>query len=230
MKRILFLFLFSCFLSACSSSESINVSQVEHYSGGQRIGDSVSFFWYTERDSTPYVASDEVNSGHDGQYQTSYRWRQGKLQEIMRKGVQRGAQGQLVPFSTQLRFSQNGDAVFQRYRRDGQVLPIQQEQILHYEDQASKIATLTKQQRRTGIRLIQGVWNGKHFDSCQNTKYSAIEFNQTLPSFVIRRLSSLDNYLAVLGRVKGSTLYIDELLVLANDDHGCVTAPDLHEE
>ncbi len=228
MKHIFPLVTFSCLLAACSSSPIIDTTTTKHYSGGQRAGDSVSFFWYTEQNSNPDVASDAVFSGNDGEYKTSYYWSQGKLQEIIRKGEQRNQLDQLVPFSVQLRFSQSGEAVYQLYRIDGRVLPILQEQIQHYEDQAENIvhATKSKGSQTSWTHLIQGYWDGKTFESCDNKEYSAIEFNQTLPIFVINRLASLDNYLAVVGSVKGETLQVDELLILGGDGHECMEPAD----
>lgn len=232
MKYIFSLLILSSLISACSSSSIIDTPTTKNFSGGQRAGDSVSFFWYTEQDSIPYVASDAVFSGKDGEYKTSYYWSQGNLQEIIRRGEQLNQQGQLVPFSVQLRFSQNGDAVYQLYRIDGKVLPILQAQIQHYEDQAANIVNMTKGKgsQASWTRLIQGYWDGETFASCDNKEYSAIEFNQTLPTFVINRLASLDNYLAVLGSVKGGTLDVDELLVLANDSHECLEPADFRKK
>lgn len=228
MKHILSLLTVSCLLAACSSSSVIDTTTTKNFSSGQRAGDSVSFFWLTEKDSVPDVASDAVFSGKDGDYKTSYYWSQGSLQEIIRQGEQLNQQGHLVSFSVQLRFSQSGDAVYQLYRLDGKVFPILQEQIQHYEDQAANIVNMTKGRgsQTSWTRLVQGYWDGETFASCDNQEYSAIEFNQTLPTFVINRLAALDNYLAVLGSVKGDTLYVDELLVLADDSHECLKPAD----
>ncbi|MCE0493817.1 DUF1481 domain-containing protein [Vibrio salinus] len=231
MKHLLFFLTIFCLLTACSSSPILDTT-IKHYSGGQRAGNSVSFFWYTEKSDLPETASDAVFSGNDGEYRTSYYWSQGKLQEIVRKGEKLNQQGQLVPFSLQLRFTQTGEAVYQLYRIDGSVLPVHEEQIHHYQEQAADIIKITKG-RGASIhrpRLIQGYWDGETFESCNGKEYSSIEFNQTLPSFVVNRLSSLNNYLAVSGSIKGSTLQVDKLLVLTDDDHDCMKPVDLRKE
>ncbi|RQW61695.1 DUF1481 domain-containing protein [Vibrio viridaestus] len=230
MKQFIPSLILAFVLTACSSTNtSLDTAQIDRFSGGQRAGDSISLFWYTEKNSTAFQAADTVFSGEDGSYRSTYYWSQGKLQEILRYGEQRNTAGELVPFSVQIRFSQDGEAVFQRYRIDKKVLPLQAKQLDHYQQQAFDIAKMTREQNNKGKQLFQGIWNGETFESCKNREFTSIEFNQTLPSFVIQRLSSLNNYLAVLGRAKGSTLYIDELLIIDSDEHGCVVEPDLKQ-
>ncbi len=44
------------------------------------------------------------------------------------------------------------------------------------------------------------------------------------------RLSSLDNYVGFLGKIRNNTVFIDELLFLADDNHDCIERPELITE
>ncbi|MDK9759153.1 DUF1481 domain-containing protein, partial [Vibrio sp. D173a] len=79
---------------------------------------------------------------------------------------------------------------------------------------------------------LQGYWNGSTFESCNGDEFDEFEFNQTLPSFVINRLATVDSYAAILGNVslgKGS-VSVEELLMLAEDSHECIARPALLKE
>ncbi|MCE7630047.1 DUF1481 domain-containing protein, partial [Vibrio fluvialis] len=53
---------------------------------------------------------------------------------------------------------------------------------------------------------------------------------QTLPNFVVNRLSSLDSYVAFLGKIRNDKVYVEELLMLADDNHDCISRPNLISE
>jgi hypothetical protein len=228
MKKLFLISILSSFLLACSSNDSLSISQISEYTGGQRTTDTTSFFWYDENLSQPSRAADYVNSRTQEWYKSNYVWSDNQLREIVREGDQL-YDGELVPFRTQIRFDQDEGAVYQQYRVNGKVLPLSTEQIERYKAQAMAIATTTKKQYQQGIKLIQGFWNGKDFETCSGEAFSKIEFNQTLPSFVLDRLSDLDNYVAFLGGDHSNKIYIQELLILADDNHECIERPKLIE-
>jgi hypothetical protein len=231
MKKSFFLTLLlsSGLLFGCSSTQPLSTVDFEQYSGGERVGDVISLFWYTESQDLPHSASDFVQSDWDGWYQTSYRWQGKVLREIVREGTQRSGKG-LVPFHTHLRFGKNGEAVYQQYRVDGKVFPLTADALEHYKNQAIAIIGTVKKQDKQGTELIQGVWNGQQFETCSGHDYAKVEFNQTLPGFVIHRLASLDNYIAFLGYIRNNRVYVQEILILADDDHDCIDRPQLIEE
>lgn len=210
-------------LIGCSSSDGLEW-QLRTYTGGSRMGDSTSFFWYTENFSLPYEGADYVTSTNDRWYQTHYRWLDSKVSEIVREG-DIVVEDDLVPFSLHLRFNPEGEAVYQQYRVDRKIRPLQDNVLQGYLKQAEAIAEATKNQK--ALSLIQGYWDGEQFETCAGEDYAKLEFNKTLPSFVIDRLSSFDNYLAFLGTIKHGEVYIEELLMLADDNHDCIDQPSL---
>ncbi|SMS01496.1 hypothetical protein VIM7927_02792 [Vibrio mangrovi] len=217
----------------CSASQQLTTTLLEEYSGGERMGDAISLFWYTEESNHPYSASDYIQSRSDGWYQTSYRWENNVLKELVREGEQMsdtGEEQEMVPFRVHLRFDKNGEAVYQQYRVNDKVFPLSTETLKHYQSQAEAIVETVKKQDKQDQELIQGVWDGETFETCSGQEYEKVEFNKTLPSFVIQRLSSLDNYMAFLGNIRNDRIYIQEILMLADDGHDCISRPELIEE
>lgn len=116
--------LFSILILGCSSSQPTDVSdRYKSFTGGQSVGNSTSFYWYTEQLSLPYSAADFVTSGEYGWYKSDYRWREGVVREIIREGEQRESSKGLVSYKVHLRFNNSGEAVYQQYRLDGKSAP-----------------------------------------------------------------------------------------------------------
>lgn len=198
--------------------------------GGQSAGDATSFYWYTERLDLPYSASDYVASGDYGWYQSDYRWRNSIIREIVREGVQRQASEEKLPYLIHLRFDNNGEAVYQQYRLDGKVLPLTSDQIQILLNEAESIQAVAKTQSRTGSELIQGYWDGKIFSRCDGNTFENVEFNQTLPTFVINRLASLDSYAAFVGVTPINKIVVNNLLMLEDESFDCIERPILIED
>lgn len=229
MKKILSLCCVTLFLTACSGTNvRLLDTQTHSYSGGQRLGNTVSYFWYTENNSNPVEASDHVVSDKDGWYESNYRWGDAGIRDVRRDG-QMMKDGQRVPFSVHIRYNSDGEAVYQLYQVNGKVFPLSDVALTEYLQHGQEIATFTKQQDKQGLSLIQGFWDGERFETCDGNEYSSVEFAQTLPNFVVDRLSSIDNYLVLLGRIKNGRVYMSELLVLDDDGHECVEKPSLAE-
>ncbi|MGF1698420.1 DUF1481 domain-containing protein [Vibrio lamellibrachiae] len=230
MKKLLLSSLICSALIGCSSSvPTPNLDQFSHYSGGQSMGDATTFYWYTERLSQSYTAGDYVFAGDYGWYKTDYRWSDGEVRELIREGEQIRQDVGLVPYRIHVRFNVKGEAVYQQYRIDDKVLPINEEQLQRYQNEAKTVADVTKEFGREGIDLIQGYWDGSTFESCNGQTYDGIEFNHSLPSFVVNRLASLDSYVAVLGKTRSNKVIIEELLMLDTDSHDCIERPNLIE-
>ncbi|MGR5165321.1 DUF1481 domain-containing protein [Vibrio owensii] len=224
------LLLSSLALVGCSSVETPNLDQFTHFSGGKIMGDATSLYWMTERLTRVSTAADYVAMGDYGSYQSDYRWDDGELRELIRKGEQLDAKQGLVPFQIHIRFNKDGDAIYQQYRVNGKVLPLQRDQLERYKQEANDVVTSIKKQSRDGQSLIQGYWDGETFETCKGREFATLEFNQTLPKFVIDRLASVDSYIAFIGKESRNTATVDELLMLNDDDFDCVPRPKLISE
>ncbi len=62
------------------------------------MGDATSLYWMTERLTRVSTAADYVAMGDSGSYQSDYRWDDGELRELIRKGEQLDTKQGLVPF------------------------------------------------------------------------------------------------------------------------------------
>ncbi|GEM77249.1 DUF1481 domain-containing protein [Vibrio sagamiensis] len=226
-KYLLFSLLSSFILAGCSSVKAPNLEQFTHSSGGEVAGDATSLYWMTERLKRITMVSDSVNMGDFGSYQSDYRWSDGELRELIRKGEQLNAKHGLVPFQIHIRFNKDGDAIYQQYRMDGKVLPLQRDQLEHYKKKANDVVELVQKQSRDDQSLIQGYWDGVMFKTCGGRELATLEFKQNLPKFVMDRLASVDSYIAFIGKESRNTATVDELLILNDNDFDCVPRPKL---
>lgn len=194
------------------------------------MGDATSFYWVTNKLTQPNTSADYVTVGDYGWYQTDYAWSEGVLREFIREGEQRNSSNELVPYRVHVRFNKSGEAVYQQYRIDSKILPIQAKQLENYQKEAKSVLETTMKQNDEGLRLVQGYWDGSSFKTCAGGEFDRIEFNQTLPSFVIDRLASVESYAAFLGSDSLGKMSVEELLMLAEDSHDCVVRPSLLKE
>ncbi|OEF87199.1 DUF1481 domain-containing protein [Vibrio splendidus] len=230
-KAFLLVSLLSTFLIGCSStSPRKNLEQFETHTGGQVMGDATSFYWVTNKLTQPHTSADYVTVGDYGWYQTDYAWSEGVLREFIREGEQRNSSNELVPYRVHVRFNKSGEAVYQQYRIDSKILPIQAKQLENYQKEAKSVLETTMKQNDEGLRLVQGYWDGSFFKTCAGGEFDRIEFNQALPSFVIDRLASVESYAAFLGSDSLGKMSVEELLMLAEDNHDCVVRPSLLKE
>lgn len=234
MKRILSTLLLSTFLFGCSSnpSDEQRIKSVT-LTGGQIQGDATSYYWYTRRLQQPIVASDYVTMGDYGWYKTTYRWEKETLVEAVREGEMLDSESELIPYSMHIRYNGNGEAVYQRYDKDGRILPLMPAQLIQFQDQSKYLVTKVEALNKDDIKLFQGEWDGETFYSCDGKQYDQLEFNQILPSFVVARLSGLDSFISFLGqetRRDKNELKMSELLLLTDDSYSCVERPELIED
>ncbi len=232
MKKNLFisLLLSSLSLVGCSSVENSNLEQATNFTSGKTEGDASSLYWMTERLSRVSTAADYVIAGDYGWYQSEYRWDEGVLRELTRKGDQIDSKQSMVPFQIHIRFNKDGEAVYQQYRVNRKVLPLQREQLERLKAEANNVVVSTKERSRNGQTLLQGYWDGESLETCDGKKFATLEFNQTLPQFVIDRLASVDNYIAFIGKVSRNKATVDELLLLKDDDFDCIQRSKLITE
>lgn len=230
MKTLLLSSLALSILAGCSSGVSQpDLDQFREYTGGRVMGDTTSLYWYTEKLISPYTAADYVYAGDYGWFKTDYRWAGGELRELVRQGEQVQEDQERVPYTIHVRFNKDGEAIYQQYKINGKVLPLKNDKLSWLKQEAANIPKVTKAQSKEGASLIQGYWDGSEFETCANDSYEKLEFNQTLPSFVVNRLASVDSYVALLGSNQSDKVVVQALLMLADDDHDCIERPSMVE-
>ncbi|WP_375321353.1 DUF1481 domain-containing protein [Aliivibrio logei] len=234
MKRILSTLLLSVFLFGCSSnpSDEQRIKSVT-FTGGQIQGDATSYYWYTRRLQQPLNASDYVTMGNYGWYKTTYRWEKNVLVEAVREGEMLDSSDELIPYMMHVRYNDSGEAVYQRYRKDGRIFPLMPNQLTQFQDQSKYLITKVEGLDKENASLYQGEWDGETFYSCDGKQYDQLEFNQILPNFVVARLSDLDSFISFLGEEidrDKKVLKMSELLLLTDDSYKCVERPNLIED
>ncbi len=229
MKHVSSAFLAILVLAGCSSATTPlrQNAQVTEFVGGESDADKTSLYWVTERFETPESSTDDVKFSDNTWYQSHYLWDGDNLREMTRVGERLTKSGNKVPFQMTLRFSQNGEAVYQRMRINGKVMPMRSEQIGEVRTQADELVAKSKSQRDAGLELIQGYWEDGTFTTCGGREYTNIEFKQALPKFLIERLKEEDNFAAFIGEFDSSKVVVDQMLVLKHGGFDCIERPTL---
>ncbi len=231
MKKLVFISLFIALLTGCSSSSDFNVERYSDITAGVLTDDVSSLLWLTQNQlGVPHSAADYVVSNKTGWYKTEYRWEDNTLRALVREGEKLNSDQKLVPFRVHVRFNQAGDAIYQQYRIDGRVLPLQNEAFSRYINQAKELVKKAQQQARSREQLIQGYWRGQYFETCAGRKYSSVQFTQALPNAVMQRLATMNSYAAFTGKLQRSKLEVDKLLIMDDESHQCITRPKLLEQ
>lgn len=234
MKRILSTLLLSTFLFGCSShSSDEQLIKSVTLTGGQIQGNTTSYYWYTRSLQRSITASDYVITGDNKWYKTSYRWEKNTLIEVIREGERLDSDNELIPYRMHVRYNGNGEAVYQRYNKDGRILPLMPSQLAQFQEQSTHLITKVEALNKDDIKLFQGEWDGEIFYSCDGKEYDQLDFNQILPNFVVARLSGLDSFISFLGqetRRDKKAVKMSELLLLTDDSYSCVERPELIED
>ncbi len=232
MKRLLPFFLISL-LAGCETTAvpENSITPVLTHTGGQTMGDATSLYWYSSQQNRPVKLAEVVTAGDYGQYQSDYRWRDGKLREIKRDGT-RLYENTLKPFTLHVRYDTQGSAVFQRYTVDGSVLPLSDSQLYQLTQQAENAISIVKKQRKDDLSLVQGHWQGNRLIRCGSEKSLEMTFNPALPEFTARQLSQQgqNRFVVVSGKVRRDKVEASQLLMLADDSGQCIVPPALLEK
>ncbi|GEA52078.1 peptidyl-prolyl cis-trans isomerase [Vibrio inusitatus NBRC 102082] len=216
-------------LTGCSSATTPlrQSAQISEYSGGEIDDSKTSLFWLTERFDSPESSSDDVIFKDNTWYKSYYTWDGDNLREISRTGERLSNSGDLIPFQMTLRFSGTGEAVYQRLRINGKVMPMRKQQIDDVKKQASDLIANGKNQQKQGLELIQGYWEEGVFVTCEGKTFTSIEFKNQLPSLVIERLIDEDHFAAFVGEYKAKKVVVDKMLMLKDGDYECIERPSL---
>lgn len=229
MKRLIPLFFLS-FLTGCvaSSAPDNPIIPIQTMTGGQAIGDATSLYWYSYRKNRSIQLSEVVMTDDDGDYQSDYRWRDGKLREIKRQGTLLQEDG-LTSFSLRVRYDTQGRAVFQRYMVAGAVLPLSDSQLYQLTKQAQAGVDTVKKQHQQGQSLLQGHWTGSRLMRCGDEEAINVVFQPMQSDVVTWRLRQQPQagYMAVIGKVRKNELVAKQLLILKEETQPCIAPPVL---
>ncbi|OBT16455.1 hypothetical protein A9264_11630 [Vibrio sp. UCD-FRSSP16_10] len=214
-------------LTGCSSATAPlrqSATPVEH-SGGNIDDTKTSLYWLTERANSPESSSDHVAFKNNTWYRSHYSWDNDVLREMTRTGERLSASGETLPYQVTLRFSGQGEAVYQRLRLDGKVRPMNKNRIAEIKQQANDLLAMNQAQEKKGLELIQGYWKEGVFMTCEGKVFKDIKFKHQLPPVVVERLRDEENFAAFVGEYKAKSVMVDKLLILQHGGAECIERP-----
>ncbi|MDD1783848.1 DUF1481 domain-containing protein [Enterovibrio sp. ZSDZ35] len=209
-------------LAGCSSTEAIVPVKTTQTAAVQ--GDATSIYWLDEKQTFPETLSEIVLMGDHGQYQSEYRWRKGVVREIHRKGTVLDG-GKLKEQSILIRYDSEGQAVYQQYRLDGDLLPIRSTELVKYYRQAEQSLANAKTLGKESQDFFQGYWKAGTFEECGSSSEKTLTFDTVLPDYLLQRLNPQRNFLAAVGEVGRRSNTVNEVIMLGAGDTPCLVRP-----
>lgn len=232
MKLLVPLFSFLLLTGCVASSVPENpIAPIQTISGGEVTGDTTSLYWYSHRQKRAIQLSEVLMVGDASQYQSDYRWREGKLREMKRQGTQLHDDG-LKSFTMHVRYDTEGNAVFQRYTVADTVLPLSDAELTELKIQANTAIDLVKNHSKQGTSLIQGRWAGNRFMRCGDNRELEVAFQPILTNLMVKQVQaqSQDGFMAVNGKIQKKDLIAEQLLLLKDNTQQCIYPPKLLDE
>ncbi|KJF88067.1 DUF1481 domain-containing protein [Photobacterium leiognathi] len=225
MSRVssLLIFLLPFALSGCIASNLADktVLPITTINVAEHSADTTTVYWYSSRQNQPERLGECIYTEKQGYYQSDYQWQSGKLRTLLQRGTKR-VDGQLVPFSLQLRFDSQGLAVFQRYKEADHVLPVTMSEIAILKQRSDllrqRIARLDRKQQH----FVQGYWQQQQLMSCTTHQPLRVSEPALLAS------SAPNGYWAAIGKESQGQLTVQQVLSQIHG-HSCLYAPKLIE-
>lgn len=209
-------------LTGCGSTEMI--TPLTQTITADVKGDSTAIYWLDERQGFPETLTERVMMGDYGSYASEYRFRKGVVREIQRDGNIL-VDGKVQPISLLIRYDSEGQAVYQQYRLNGDLLPVRGTELVRYSREAEQSLAMARELHSNGRDFFQGYWNEGQFEECGSGKEKALEFETDLPGYIVQRLSQEDNFLAAAGKVGRNLNVVEEVIALDSDSAECFTRP-----
>ncbi|PKF51131.1 DUF1481 domain-containing protein [Enterovibrio nigricans] len=210
-------------LAGCSSTEAI--VPVKTTQTAAVHGDAASIYWLDEKQTFPETLSEIVLLGDYGQYQSEYRWRRGVVREIQRTGTVLD-DGELKEQSVLIRYDSEGQAVYQQYRLDGDLLPIRGTELVKYYRQAEQALASAKALGKEKQDFFQGHWKAGTFEECGSSSEKTLTFDTVLPDYLLQSLDQPSNFLAAVGEVGRKSNTVNEVIILGDGETPCLVRPE----
>lgn len=191
-------------------------------------GDSTVIYWLDERQKFPETLTTLSLMGDYGSYGTEYRFRKGIVREIQREGTVFTGDS-VKPISLLIRYDSEGQAVYQQYRVDGDLLPVRPTELVRYFREAEQSLAMARELHSNDRNFFQGYWNEGSFEECNTGRELTLKFETVLPSYIVQRLSQEDNFLAAAGKVGRNVNVVEEVIALDSDSAECFVRPSFEQ-
>lgn len=207
-------------LAGCGSTEIITPPSQTVTADVQ--GDSTAIYWLDERQGFPDTLTSMVMMGDYGQYATEYRFRKGVVREIQREGALL-VDNAVKPVSMLIRYDSEGQAVYQQYRVNGDLLPIRATEMVRYAREAEQALTTARELHDNKRDFFQGYWDHGLFTACGSDKEKTLKFDLMLPDELVTRLEQKETFLAASGEVGRNSNTVEQIIAL--EGNGCIRRP-----
>lgn len=199
-------------IGGCSSFSDQTIP-VETFITGQTAGDATSIYWLEQKQAFPISLKSRVYVGDYGHYDSESTWRAGVLRELRQQGEQ-FVDDEIQPFSLVLRFDDNGEAVYQRYRVGERVVPLSPSQIKTHQRSIEQSLGVVKALKAERARLIQGKMHNGELVACGSTRARNVAFDQPLPASVAKKIASGSHFIAALGKESATEISLSSCCCL----------------
>lgn len=192
MQKISYFFLpyIGFILTACSSNQAIESVQPSTASSsysaiapaGKQSKNQYHIYWFDGDIDTPKTTSEHAyiyrNNGQMKlSYQTQWHWNKGKLMSLERNGFFFKKDGKSVPIHLLLRFSHEGEALYQKRVFNENTAVLNELEIEKRVQAAYQDLQLIQTQHKQHQSVYQGYWNGQALISCQGVVYSKVTYS-----------------------------------------------------
>lgn len=217
-----FVFILLASMAGCSST--INIQPPIHTVTATIQSDETQIFWLKERQGKPEKLIALSLMEHDAKYSAEYRWFDGSVREIRGEGNV-WIDEKLTPKSLIIRYNTQGLAVYQNYRLDGDLLPIQNAELIRYFKHAEQALKKARELNKNKQNFFQGYWNDSVFEACENKDEKTLSFSESVPKHFIQQMEEQSYFIAAIGQIGRKTNTIEQIILLDPGRTDCFQRP-----
>ncbi len=164
-------------LSGCArvgGSSSSRIAPLQQLSGAKVVEDTGYLLWLEQRTLKPTLMNVHAIDQDGVLMEGAYLWRDGLLRELKQTG-RRHFNDEMRPFDLHVRYDTSGVPVYQRFRIEGDTLPMKELELMKLYQEVLAGVELVKEQTLNGYELLQGTWNNGRFVDCHRNTH-IVEF------------------------------------------------------
>lgn len=188
--------------------------------------DTKQILWLDERVNDPERLTQLVLVGDSEQYQTEYRWKDGTLREIERLRQKR-VDGELEQQVLQIRYDKNGQANYQKYLVNDEILPLNNTQLTRYYKEAEATLNLAHALIESNEFFFQGYIQHGKISQCVTEKNKLLTISD--PLYASDIFDDKKQFLAAVGPSNFVRDVAEVVILLAGQDYACITRPEFNQ-
>lgn len=218
-------FILPFLLAACSSVErNVNVEQLVT---GSVTPKATQIYWLDRAQNTPILLTTLTTESDLVHYSTEYRWRDGLVREIERRGKVM-SEGSLVSQRFLIRYDSSGQAVYQQHQFDGETRPIHLSELNQFYAKANDEYRLANELLAKKQVFFQGHSRHGAFETCYTQQTKTLQFNQAVSKKAYNRLKNEDNFIAAVGFSEPQKNIIEQVIAIEPYQVVCIKRPEFN--